>query len=191
MVTPTMELLKKKESSDAVKKLAAAKAHTCSPPPSDAGPPEKVPADSAADAKKKVSKSDPLQDAAHEIENLKNEAAALAMLRDLTDERGMSEFQLGGVLTVIRAYKWYAGHETFAKFCEHQLGFRLRKAEYLMKIYHFVVEADVSLQQVEKVHWTKLRVIAQCVDPKAAPEWLEKAQPLTVRQLEEAVKGTL
>ena len=118
---------------------------------------------------------------------VKSQVHALELLRAALDAVGCLELLLGGLLWRIRQEGWYAPHETFAEFCAHVCGFRVRKAQYLIRNYEFVVEAGVPWDQLDGVSWTKLREVAARVEPKDLVAWLPKAKDLTVEGLKQAL----
>ncbi len=119
--------------------------------------------------------------------NVGSQAQALELLRAAQDAGGCLDLLLGGLLSLIREKGWYAPNDTFAEFCAHVCGFRVRKAEYLIRNFEFVVEAGVPWQQLNDVGWTKLREIAARIEPENLPEWLSKAKTMTVFELKEAL----
>lgn len=59
-------------------------------------------------------------------------------------------------------YDW--GYNTMVEWVEQDLGFKKRKAHYLMNIWRsLVVEAGVEKEAIEEVEWTKLRAISRAV----------------------------
>ncbi len=141
--------------------------------------------------KQQVLGPDRLHDAAHQIEKLADEATAVAKVHALIDEQGFNFYQLGGVLQVMREKKWFLGHQTFGELCEEEFGFSRRKAEYLVSIYNFILDAELTWEQFKTVGWTKLRVIAQRVEPKAALPWIEKAGTTTVKELQKTLNASV
>lgn len=79
------------------------------------------------------------------------------------------------------------GHQTFESFCNSELSTHYRKAKYLISIYDKVKFLDLPKDRVEKLGWTKMKEIATVIDAENAKEWLEKAEKLTSRELEDEV----
>ena len=186
--SPTLRLLKQRlGGGGAHGKPVDGGANTSSPQTVGNGKPPQA-AETPKAMKQEILGPDPLHDAAHVIENLPDEATAMAKIHQLIDEQGLNYFELGGTLQVMHEKKWYAGRQTFGELCEEEFGFSRRKAEYLIRIYNFLGAADMTWEQVKAVGWTMMRVLPGKVDPKAAQEWVEKAASMSVQQLREEVK---
>lgn len=82
--------------------------------------------------------------------------------------------------------KW--GFKDFREFCDSELGMQYRKALYLVDIWDKVKSLNLSRAKVEKLGWTKMKDIAQVVTADNAKEWMDKAEKMTSRELQEAVK---
>lgn len=134
---------------------------------------------------------DILQDAAHVIENIKSEDAALTMFHELTDDHGMNAFKRGGVLQKFREEHWYRGHKTFKELVENEFAITVRTAQYLISVYNLLLDAEIPWEQVQEVGWTKLRLLPGKVALEAVPGWLEKAKSMSARELGEAVRQSL
>ena len=80
------------------------------------------------------------------------------------------------------------GHATFEAYCQDELDIKYRKARYFVDIWDKVKSLDLPHDRVAKLGWTKMRDIASVIDEKNAKEWLEKAENMTTREVEEAVK---
>ncbi len=132
----------------------------------------------------------PLQAVVDRVEALATETAAMARLDELRQQEGVTDFELGGALLMIRKNHWYGKHATFADLCEREFGFVVRKAQYLIAIYAFLVDAKVPWQEVERLGWTKLRMLCGKIEPDALAGWVSKAEEMTVVQLREALKQT-
>ena len=185
--SPIMELLKHQKGSASDAKPVNGEEDTSSPQPvGDDNPPPA--AETPKASKQQVLGPDRLMDSAHAIENLKDEATAVTKIHELIDEQGFNYFQLGGVFQVMHEKKWYAGHKTFGEMCEEEFGTSLRKAQYFVKIYNFVVNSELTWEQIKTVGWTKMRVIAQRIETKEALPWIEKAKTMSVQKLRQEVK---
>lgn len=80
------------------------------------------------------------------------------------------------------------GHSTFEDYCQNELDIKYRKARYFVDIWDKVKSLDLPKDRVSKLGWTKMRDIASVIDEKNAKEWLDKAEKMTTREVEEAVK---
>lgn len=125
-----------------------------------------------------------------EIENLSKEEA-YEQIPQLSDTVDFSYFRLGGVLAVVQGKEsWWKddGFDTFKEFIENKFGLQYRKAMYLIGIYGSIVESGVEWQKLSGIGWSKVKEIASIITVDNVDEWVEKAQMLTVLQLNEAVK---
>ena len=144
----------------------------------------------AVKGKQKKKPADKLAYAAYVIENLPDEKAALAKMDELLRREGFTDFEIGGVLSVLRMNKWYNKYANFAALCQHQFGFSVRKAEYLIRIYIFLLEGNVPTEELEQVGWTKVRILCGAIDPKNLKDWLPKAKTMSSAQIAQALKAT-
>ena len=108
---------------------------------------------------------DPLADAAHAIENLKDEKTALTKMHTLMLDQAMNWFQIGGTLLRMKENEWFAGHASFGEMTWSEFGFKKSKAYYLIGIYETMVEAGVTWEDVEEIGWSKLRPPSAGVSP--------------------------
>ena len=115
---------------------------------------------------------DPFSDAAHVIENLSGEEAALSMMDDLMLDQSMNWFQMGGVLLQIKKNEWFGGYGSFGNLCPNKFGFGKSKGYHLVAIYERVLEAGLSWDDVKELGWPKLRLICA----KAANAKLDKEE---------------
>jgi hypothetical protein len=141
--------------------------------------------------------ADPLSSCAHQVENLKADAAR-AEVYNLIAGTEFDLFKLGGVLAVVHEKEYWAeyGFQDFRTFLETEHGLQYRKAMYLISIYYGVIEHQLTWAQVQGLGWTKLKVILNphnkdIVTAANIGAWLEKAKNMTVLQLESAIAGAL
>ena len=80
------------------------------------------------------------------------------------------------------------GYASFEEYCETELDIRYRKARYFIEIWDKVKSLDLPKARVEKLGWTKMKEIAQVITEKNAKEWMDKAEKMSSRDLEEAVR---
>ncbi len=146
--------------------------------------------------KKKVAviPPDPIGQATHNIENLDAEQAR-KMAHDLLDGAEFSSFQLGGVLLQVIEKKHYTkyGFADFKSFVDAEFGFKYRTAMYLVQIYNEVLEYKLDWDSIKHIGWTKLKTLLNpnlnLITAENVGQWIKKAEGMTVKQLEEAVKG--
>jgi len=137
---------------------------------------------------KAVEHLDSIQRAVFLIEGL-DEVSAQAKAKELLDSADESLFVFGGILDAIYTNAWHTGYEGFKEYVEEQFGMKIRKAMYLMKIYNDIVENEIPWEKVVKLGWTKLRVISGVLTLDNVDEWVERAEGMTVMQLQEYLKA--
>lgn len=153
----------------------------------------------AAPAKQKkkavVATGNYIQDVAAKVENL-TKAKALSSAQDLIDTIDSNFFELGGVLSLIKNNQWYDGLDSagepfknFADYVKETFDFKVRKADYLIEIYESLVTKSIPWDKVKDLKWTKLSILAKLLTPENVDEWVAKAMPLTVAQLQMILKG--
>lgn len=124
-----------------------------------------------------------------EVENIGTREEAIKLLNGVQSASGFVAFLMGGILSRIKSEEWYAPHQTFAEFCEQEVGFRIRKAEYYIRIYEVIVETDIKHIRLYDLGWTKLRELVSRLPPDEIEGWLPKAMTMTVKELQTALKG--
>ena len=125
----------------------------------------------------------------HTVENIKDQKEAHTLLEQVQFASGIVDYMRGGVLQRIKDECWHVPHKSFAEFCEQECGYGIRKAEYLIKIYNVIVEAEISHKELEGIGWSRLRELASRLEPDEIADWLPKAKKLTVKELQEALKS--
>lgn len=128
-------------------------------------------------------------DIAHEIGAL-SKTKALNLADKLGEDIDTNFFKLGGVLKEIKQQQWFEGYASFAAYVLEKFGFALRKADYLINIYTFLVDKQIPWDKVSKIGWTKLKDLAEYLTPENVDEWVTKAMSLTVIELQAAIKAT-
>lgn len=138
--------------------------------------------------------NDVIVDVASEVENL-TQVKAFALVDELVQSSGLSEFKLGGVLAAIQDKAaqegneaWLDGCESFRALIESRFNMHYRKAMYLINIYKNLVEKQIPWNTVKDVGWTKLKELASILTPKNVDSWVAKAKKKTVIQLIEEIK---
>ena len=96
-------------------------------------------------------------------------------------------FQLGAMLDVISNTKEYTqlGYSTFADYVLAELGFRVRKAHYLISIWKSLSNVAITESDLGDVGWTKMRAIASKITDQNKNEILNLAKTMSVSQLKE------
>ncbi|MEY9560515.1 hypothetical protein [Sinorhizobium fredii] len=137
-----------------------------------------------------VVEDDVIIDLAHEIENMK-EKDARQMVTVLADQGEVTNFKLGGVLSLIQANKWFEPYASFQEYIEKEHGLNYRKAIYFIGFYNDLVESKVPWEKVKGIGWTKLKEIAGIITPENVDEWVEKAMKNNTITLIDMVKKHL
>jgi hypothetical protein len=137
---------------------------------------------------------DPISQASHQIENL-TASAARKMAAELVEAGEFELFRLGGVFSVVNNSKFFLeyGFQDFKAWVEAEHGIKYRKAHYLAAIYEYVIEFKLDWAKIQKLGWTKLKTLlnpaTQLVTQANMDEWIEKAENMTVLQLEDYIKA--
>lgn len=139
-------------------------------------------------AKGKAATGNLIADTAVEVEAL-TKAKALNLASTLADDIEGNYFKLGGVLRVINDNSWFEGFESFDVFVYEKFGFQARKARYLIQIYTDLVTNQIPWEKVAGLGWTKLKDLAPVLTVENVDEWVEKAEKLTVLELQNLLKG--
>lgn len=137
--------------------------------------------------KKQAATGNLIADIASMIEKLEKDKA-LKLADDLANEVEVNYFKLGGVLTVIRDNAWFEGHASFDIYVSEHFGFEERKARYLIKIYQALVSKMIPWEKVSVLGWTKLKDLADILTLENVDEWVAKALPLNVKELQALLK---
>lgn len=111
------------------------------------------------------------------------------VLKGLIDNNDTNNFKIGGYLARVRENKWIEPYDTFAEFCLEELGFKERKALYLIKIYETLNHHQIEWGVVSKLGWTKIKELLDVITAENVNEWVEKAEPLTVSELQALLAG--
>ncbi|ATS92308.1 hypothetical protein DLP05_067 [Stenotrophomonas phage vB_SmaS_DLP_5] len=150
---------------------------------------EAAPQEQVVTAGKTKVKDDLFVSIAQEIEGL-SKTKALNLADKLNENIEVDYFRLGGVLKVIYENTWFEGHESFGAFVADKFGFAERKAKYLMEIYDHLVTKQIPFEKVSGLGWTKLKDLARHLTLENVDEWVAKALPLTVSELQALLKGS-
>lgn len=126
-------------------------------------------------------------DVAHDIETY-GKVKTLNQASKLANNIEENYFILGGLLESIRRNSWYEGFENFEDFVQETYGFADRKARYLIGIYTNLVKNMIPWDKVQHLGWTKLKDLAPILTLENVDFWVEKATPLTVKELLAVIK---
>lgn len=82
-------------------------------------------------------------------------------------------------------------YDTFAEYCEFELGYGSRKAYHLIDIYKkFVLELKLPVDQLRKLEWSKAVAVLPIVNADNATSVLKDLGNKTFRQIQEIVKSS-
>lgn len=149
------------------------------------------PSGKAKALKKSAKPNDQLLATAHAIEKMSALEEVQAEIVALMQEEGLTDFRLGGLLQRASELVDLSEGKTFRDYVQETFGLKYRKARYLIQIYNSLVEAGIAYEQVQKVTWTKLRVLVQILTAENVDEWVEKALSMNQKTLEATVKAAL
>jgi len=108
-------------------------------------------------------------------------------------------YQIAGLLHEIWSENLYQdlGYSTFKEFSEEVVGFKERKARYLVAVYKWI-EIDAGFRDTEwdkaiknrliEVGWSKLKELVGVITRSNADEWVAKAEMLSLEELKQEVK---
>lgn len=130
-----------------------------------------------------------IHDVAVEIENL-TKTKALNQADKLAEDIEANYFKLGGVLKLINSQQWFEGFASFEEFVVEKFGFAKRKADYLISIYTNLVDKQIPWEKVSSLGWTKLKDLAPILTLENLDEWVTKATPCTVVELQAMIKAS-
>jgi hypothetical protein len=146
-------------------------------------------------AKAKVKKThtgDLIHDIAAEVEHLTKDKA-LKQADSLAEDIETNYFKLGGILNKIQEQGWYEGFGTFQEYAEEKFGIKDRTIRYMIRIYKDLVEKQIPWEKVAHLGWTKLKELSGVFKVNEdgtdnVDEWVEKAEKLTVKELQALLK---
>lgn len=121
------------------------------------------------------------------IENME-ENQAIKAIPELMENIEFNFFQVGGIMSLIRAKGWLYGEDNFEALVVKRFDMGYRKALILIEIYDFLVTNQITWDRCKGVGWTKLRFMSktkyQLVVLKEFDEWIERAKVSSTIQLE-------
>lgn len=84
------------------------------------------------------------------------------------------------------AVEW--GYKDFKTYSECELATRYRKAMNFVEIGEKVSSLGLPKSRLEKIGWSKLRILASILTKDNMEEWLSQAEEITYRELDEVVR---
>lgn len=95
-----------------------------------------------------------------------------------------------GLREIIELKGWRAlGYLTFIDYISEEMPFEIRYAQLLVHIYEKLDALGVEKDDIAGIGWTKLGVIEKSLTANNLDYWLDQACELSVRELQEKVKG--
>lgn len=132
--------------------------------------------------------ADPIHETVASVQALKSEEDAIAYVLGALDVNEFNFFRMGGALAEMLAKGWMGDCDDFGSFVEGTFGFKLRKAQNLISIYHAIVSCGATWEEVKGIGWSKLSVIATILTPDNYKAWFEKIEDATYASVQEMVK---
>lgn len=99
---------------------------------------------------------------------------------------------LGELLYEVGKEEYYVewGYEDFSAYVEEELGFKYRKAKYLVKIYEkFVIDLGLPIDELKGLEWTKAREILPIINLENRDQVLGDIKGMSHSQVRAYVKG--
>jgi hypothetical protein len=132
---------------------------------------------------------DPIHATVGEVQALACESDAIAYVYDLVDKNDFNFFKMGGALAEMLTHGWMGEYDDFGAMVEGEFGFKNRKALYLISIYHAIVTCGASWNEVKKIGWSKLGILATSLTPENYKQWFEKVVDINFATTRELVKA--
>ncbi len=134
-----------------------------------------------------------IADVAAEVEKAGKDQA-LARLNELAMNIEENYFRIGGLLLRIKEEgekdkNWLDGHDSIVAFAHEKYGYGQAKTYELMRVYETLVTKQIPGSVIGILGWTKLRLLSGVLTQQNLNEWIERAKPLTVRELEAVLKA--
>ena len=123
-----------------------------------------------------------------EVQALASEKDAVAYVYGLVDTNEFNFFKMGGALAEMLAKGWMGEYDDFGSFVEGTFGFKLRKAQNLISVYHAIVSCGATWEEVAGIGWSKLSLIATKLTTDNYKQWFEKISEATFATVQEMVK---
>lgn len=121
------------------------------------------------------------------------QAEARKRILELHDLVERSYMEIAGLLYRAFTEGWYKewGFTEWESYIVTEVGYSLRKAQYLMKIFHWCCveqKDDKLLGRLEEIGWSKAKALTGVVTSKNVDKFVEKAQKMSVEEFEADVK---
>lgn len=78
---------------------------------------------------------------------------------------------------------WRGDFDTFTQYVEKEVGIRMRTAQELLKVFHAARRLHIPLDEIERLGWSKLAVVAGKLTEENKAELLRDVERLTYSQL--------
>ena len=132
--------------------------------------------------------TDPIHATVAEVQALAGESGAIDYVYKRVDLNDFNFFQMGGALAEMLTHGWMGEYDDFGSMVEGEFGFKNRKALYLISIYHAIVSCGASWEEVKKIGWSKLGILATSLTPDNYKEWFAKVVDVNFATTRELVK---
>lgn len=84
------------------------------------------------------------------------------------------------------AIEW--GYKDFKSYTEAELATKYRKAMNFVEIGEKVISLKLPKSRIEKIGWSKLRILVSVLNKDNVQEWLDQAEGISYRELDEIVR---
>ncbi|MDA1052509.1 MAG: hypothetical protein O3C40_18795 [Planctomycetota bacterium] len=134
-------------------------------------PPERGAVPSSNDVASQYASSTSVTDRARQTR------AELASLGRLYTKMSM---HIAGLLSEVQQGNYWRGdYSTFAQYVEKEVGIRPRTAQELLKVFHAAQKLRIPLEEIERLGWSKLAVVAGQLTEENKAELLRDVDRLT------------
>jgi len=118
---------------------------------------------------------------------------AIKVRKEVIDLRKTIEtnyLELAKRFSEIREKQYYRdyGFQSFASYCEMELGIKSRRAIYLSDIWNMVSEYHLSIPQIRSIGWTKAKELTRVLTADNAKELIALAKDMSVGELQQEVR---
>ena len=121
------------------------------------------------------------------IKHLDDEESAVALARQFSNSRDKAGVAIGCLLLRMEEEGWFGGHRTLNDFVAEEIGWKYRKAKYMMAIYKVFDEAGVDFSVIDSIGWSKCEKLVPILTSENKGKWLALAGEIGIRQLKEEV----
>lgn len=110
--------------------------------------------------------------------------AQAEMLWEIKNEEYWKEWKFEDSNGVSRSYA------SWAEYCEREISFSLRKADYAVKIYDVCVfQLGVPVEKMKNMQWSKVKEVIEFLTPDNWEEMLTQIESMTTKEVEEMAKN--